>query len=139
MQDPDNRLSGFPLTVHYIDGRCWRLASNASYRTAAGLLSTVRTGFVFDWASVPRIFWHIFPPAGLRGQPYGIASMFHDWLYVHQRIAGRAITRLEADALFLEIMLYTGVNRHVAAILYRAVRIGGWYAWRRNADAIAPA
>ena len=122
-----------PLTVCYLDGWQWRLAADVSYRSEAGAVSTVRKDFVFDWASVPRWLRGWLPAAGLKGQPYGMAALWHDWLYVHQEIAGVAITREQADALFLEIMLYCGVCRPRAWVLWSGVRLGGWWAWRRAA------
>ena len=127
--DPDHRFTGLPLRVEYINGVTWRLVDCVSYTTMAGELSTVRTGFEFDFASVPRPLWWLLPPAGIGGNPYGIAAMFHDWLYSHKQIYGRNIKRNEADDLFLEIMLYTGVNTFVAHVMWSQVRMWGWVVW----------
>ena len=119
------RFTGWPLTVEYVDGRRWRVHQDIAYRTAAGEVSTVRAGFVFDFASIPRLFWPLIPPAGDGRNLYGLAAAWHDWLCVHRKIGGRPITRKEADALFLEIMLYVGVRRRLARVMYRAVRLFG--------------
>ena len=132
MPDPDNRFTGLPVSVSYIDGRTWRLTHDASYRTVAGPVSTVQAGFEFDWASVPWWLWGICPPAGLQGQPYGLAAMWHDWLYRHHAINGVAIERKVADDLFLEIMLYVGVSRWRARVMWMAVRGFGWAAWKND-------
>ena len=121
-----SRFTGWPLTVEFIDGRRWRVHQDISYRTAAGEVSTVRAGFVFDFASIPKILWPLVPPAGDGHNLYGLAAVWHDWLYVHRQIGGRAITRREADALFLEIMLYVGVRPLLARAMYPAVRVVGW-------------
>lgn len=86
-------------------------------------MSTVRTGFEFDFASVPRIFWVLLPPTGLPDQPYGIAALIHDWLCRHRAIAGQPITRAECDRVFREVMEYVGVNKRIAATMYWAVRL----------------
>jgi hypothetical protein len=128
---PDlSRFDGLPLLVEYVDGRRWRIARDVSYRTKAGEVSTVRAGFEFDFASIPRLFWPLFPPAGDGRNLYGLAAVWHDWLYTHQRIGGRSIARAEADALFLEIMFHIGVRPWLARAMYRAVRVGGALAWR---------
>ena len=141
VSDPERRFEGLPVLVEYIDGRRWRLARNCSYRLhdgyLAGRVSTVRTGFVFDWASIPRVFWRLLPPAGLSGEPYGLAALWHDWFYVHQTIHGVPVTRSEADAAFLEIMLYVGVAPWRARLMWSAVRTGGWISWNSRARELA--
>ena len=120
--DPDYRFTGLPLRVEHIDGPKWELVREVTYRTEAGELSTVREGFQFDFASVPRALWWLYPPTGTKGNPYGIAALVHDWLLVHHKIGGRAITRKEADDIFLEVMLYTGCRKTLAYTLWMAVR-----------------
>jgi hypothetical protein len=133
-----SRFSGGRLTFGYLDGRRWMVPRDYSYELRDGRVSTVRAGFIFDFASVPRLLWRLLPPAGLAKNPYGLASTWHDWLYRHGRIAGQAISRFEADHVFLEIMRHCGVSRVVARTIYDGVRLGGWWTWRRarKADAI---
>ena len=130
--DPDNRFAGLPLSVQYVDGRTWVVASDVSYRMTDGTISTVRAGFDIDFASIPRWLWSVAPPAGDNHQPYGLAALWHDWLYRHKQINGRPITRKQADDLFLEIMLYVGVRTCLAWAMYGAVRAFGWILWNRR-------
>lgn len=127
------RFRGLPLTVCYIDGRRWRLACDAAYLIHggrfAGSVSTVRAGFIYDWASIPRCFWAIFPAAGDGSNRYGIAALWHDWAYEHGQIAGQPCERRDADDLFYEIMLYVGVRPRLARLMWWAVRVGGWRGW----------
>ena len=120
--DPDYRFTGLPLRVEHIDGPKWELVREVTYRTEAGELSTVREGFQFDFASVPRLLWFLYPPQGTKGNPYGIAALIHDWLLTHHKIGGRKITRKEADGIFLEILLYTGCRKTLAYTMWMAVR-----------------
>jgi len=133
VSDADRRFTGMPVHTIYVDGRQWELRRNVSYRIHdgffAGAVTTVREGFVFDWASIPRLFWMILPPAGLTGNPYGIAALFHDWICRHKKIGGQPCTRYDADRVFLEIMLYIGVHPIIAQTMYRAVRMAGWMPW----------
>jgi len=122
VDDPDYRFTGLPLRVEHIDGPKWELVREVTYRTMAGELSTVRQGFEFDFASVPRAFWWLYPPTGTKGNPYGIAALIHDWLLIHHKIGGRKITRKEADDIFLEIMLYTRCRKSLAYTMWAAVR-----------------
>lgn len=91
----------------------------------------VEAGFDTDYASVPRLFWSLYPPDG----SYTPAAVIHDALYFYQCApAGnpRWITRAEADRVFLEAMTALGVPALRRRLLYTAVRAGGWLAWRRN-------
>jgi hypothetical protein len=130
--DPEERFRGLPMLVEYIDGRLWRLARDVAYRERSGIWTTIRKGFDFDWASVPWFLWPFCPPAGLHGQPYGLAAAWHDWLYLHQAMDGVPVSRQRADALFLEIMLYVGGDAWRARAMWAAVRVCGWWAWRRG-------
>jgi hypothetical protein len=130
--DPESRFAGMPIEVEYIDGIEWKLKGDVSYLTMVGETSTVKAGFVYDFASIPRWLFWLYPPAGDGSNCYGVAATFHDWLYAHRKIGGREITRKEADDLFKEIMLYIGVSEHIAALMYRAVRMFGWMPWGRR-------
>jgi hypothetical protein len=83
----------------------------------------IPSGFVTDFASVPRIFWRVFPPLG----PWAPAAVAHDLLYARGEVA-----RKEADRRFYGAMRLTGVPWLSATILYLGVRVGGWYAWRQH-------
>ena len=135
--DPEGRFAGLVHggveTITTAGGEVM-LDAAVSYRTAAGVISTVKEGFVFDWASIPLAFTWYIPPAGDGKNCYGIAALFHDWLYCHRKIGGRAVTRAECDGLFLEIMLYVGVTGWLARTMWAAVRAGGWLPWWRRAD-----
>jgi hypothetical protein len=136
--DPECRFSG-PLRVDYINGDEWELAENISYRTKGGEIATARKGFRFDFASIPFFLQWLYPKAGDGTHPYGIGSLFHDWLYCHRKIGGRIITRIEADDLFYEINRYVGIVRWTAGRMYRAVRAFGWIPWnRRKPEDIIP-
>lgn len=130
--DPEKRFTGLPLAVEFIDGVNWRLSHSLSYRTKAYEISTVRACFIFDFASIPRFLAWLYPSAGDGESLYGLASLWHDWLYCHRKIGGRTIKRVEADNLFYEIMRYAGVSWWTAGRMYRAVRIFGWISWGRR-------
>jgi len=131
--DPEGRFTGLPLRVEYVDGSKWVLEHPVSYKTKTGETSTVKRGFVFDFASVPRPLWWLYPPAGTQGNPYGLAALFHDWLCAHRKIGGRAITFSEANNIFLEIMLYLGVRKSMAYVMYWAVQSPwGWWLWKKR-------
>ncbi|MEA3346671.1 MAG: DUF1353 domain-containing protein [Candidatus Auribacterota bacterium] len=111
------------------DGRTWVLRKKFSYdvgREGSGETIKVSVGFVTDFASVPRVFWWIFPKWG----KYGNATVIHDYLYWTQQ---EKYSRKRADEIFLEGMRDAlGVSTIKAYLLYYFVRAGGWMAWRKN-------
>jgi hypothetical protein len=137
--DPCRRFTGLPVLTAYIDGDTWRLVRDVTYRVCegphAGKTLTMRSGFVFDWASTPSLLWFCLPKAGKKGNPYGIAALIHDWLYRHRAIAGQPITRAEADEVFLEVLRYLGVHNWFARMMWSGVRVGGWLFWKSGAAA----
>lgn len=84
---------------------------------------TVEAGFDTDYASVPRLFWAIYPPDG----SYTEAAIVHDYLYWFQ-----PCTRAQADGVFMEGMTALGLPWARRQLLYRSVRAGGWIAWKNN-------
>lgn len=80
-------------------------------------------GYRFDLASVPRAFWAFVAPFELGY----IAPLVHDRLYTHGNRA--RISRLEADRIFLDLMIREGIPPRRAKLAYRAVRIGGGMFW----------
>lgn len=77
----------------------------------------VPAGFKTDFASVPRIFWPIFPPDG----PHAKAAVVHDMLYQTRGLHGE-YTREECDEIFADAMTLLGVQSWRAWVMYRAVR-----------------
>ena len=108
------------------DGRRWRLVKQFSYHIGSEHsrnVVTVPKDFVTDFASIPWMFWTFLPYWG----KYGKAAVIHDFLYqTHRR------TRKEADNIFYEAMLVSGTKEWKATVMYWAVRVFGWLAWRRR-------
>lgn len=88
--------------------------------------------YVFDGASIPRPFWRV---VGSPWGPYRDAAAVHDYLYSHGHKAYPEVTRKQADKYFRQIMLEVGIGKTLAAIMYRAVRVGGWRGWNRARNA----
>jgi len=83
----------------------------------------VRTGFMTDFASIPRLLWIFLPRWG----KYGNAAVVHDWLYWTQKRP-----RKDADGIMLEGMAVLKVPAWQKYSIYIAVRAFGWLAWKRN-------
>lgn len=84
----------------------------------------VPTGFVTDFASIPRIFWSALPPDG----PYTYAAIIHDYLYWKQ-----SRPREEADLILKYAMEDFKIDAVTVGAIYGAVRLEGQSAWDGNA------
>jgi hypothetical protein len=94
---------------------------------------TVPSGFVYDRASIPRIFWVLMDKDSLSN----VAPLFHDFLY---RNGGKppknlvfpyhTFTREDTDNLFFELMTKCGVETWRRQAAYKAVRNFSGFAWQ---------
>lgn len=99
------------------------LYNDLVYYTSAKERICVPINTYTDFASIPRIFWNIFPPTGT----YAIAAVIHDYLYEQQGI--EKYSRKDCDNIFLEAMHANGVSITARYIMYWMVRLFGKWAW----------
>lgn len=79
---------------------------------------TVPDGYVTDGASVPRVFWSVFPP---NRPEYLSAAVLHDYLTDLAKIG--QITFKVADDAFKGALCELGVSRWKVWVLYASVRV----------------
>lgn len=77
----------------------------------------VPKGFLTDGASVPRVFWSIFPPWGV----YGQAAIIHDYLLETKRL-----TR-DGNSPPPELL-----PQEIDKIFYGAMKVAGTPVWKRS-------
>lgn len=108
-----------PAKLELLPDNQWRLLSSFIYYTGDidnRNFIEVPEGFITDLASVPRIFWPIFPPNG----NYAKAAIIHDYLYVN------AINSKQyADNIFYEAMGVLNVPYIRKILIYYAVKLFG--------------
>jgi Protein of unknown function (DUF1353) len=97
-----------------------RLEHYVTVATSKGTI-TIPTGFLSDGLSIPSPFRPLVGPS--TGRAF-IAGLLHDWLYSRGSTAHYAMTRKEADDLFLEVMHNLGIGFR-RNLIYRAVRLFG--------------
>jgi len=85
----------------------------------------VPSGFVTDFASIPRRLQGFIPKLG----PHLCPAIVHDYLYAEQ-----ICTRAQADAIFLEMMKDLGVSLATRRMMYWSVRLFGGSPWEENRD-----
>lgn len=111
-----------PLIIEFdYEGNChkpYRLYEPFSYYTDLLPLVTVidvPSGYRTDFASIPRLFWRVLPPAG----KYGKAAVIHDWLC---DVDPKICDHLRAADVFNEAMSVLGVGRFKRFIMVQAVK-----------------
>ncbi len=121
-----------PVVTYIGPGNRWRLEEAYEYQDGAHAI-TVPAGFIFDLASIPRVFWWLISPFELSIA----APLLHDFLYANEGDPPegsidppRIYTRKEADLLFRTIMEIEGVPSWRRSTAYWAVRSFGWIGWR---------
>lgn len=95
---------------------CWVVEENVKLAIENKIV-TVPRGFRSDLASVPRLFWSIYPPFG----KYGEAAIVHDYLYKN-----RVFSRRKCDKYFLLLMKRAKVSVITRYFFYLSVRLFGW-------------
>ena len=79
----------------------------------------LNSGFNWNGASTPSAFWFVIGEP--TEQKFALASLIHDYLYMMR--ADRAL----ADSTFRELLDWAGVNGRRVALMWLAVRAGGWW------------
>jgi hypothetical protein len=83
----------------------------------------VKAGSKSDGASIPRIFWVIYPPFGR----YWIEAFTHDFLYKYTNW-----TEKQCDQWLLRAILAAGINKFTCYAFYCALRAFGFLAFRAD-------
>lgn len=114
------------------NGREYKVTQDYYYRYKDEWL-IVPKGFITDFASIPRVFWNIYPPTGI----YMPAALLHDFHYACELksplpYAKDMDTRYWCDCLFYDVMKDCGCNWFTRTVMYRAVRDWGWIVWNSS-------
>lgn len=131
-------MAGFltELELRYLNGKKWEILAPFEYCVGAPdgwPIVVIPSGFITDFASIPRIFWNILPPTG----KYGKAAVVHDWLYRYPKLqfikGGKLvpITKELCDDIFDEAMGVLGVGIVTKSILFYGVHYFGGWTWRK--------
>ena len=111
------------LELEIIDSDLFILLKDKSVESL-GYKITVKKGFDFDAASIPKWLWSIYG-SPLNGN-YVVASLIHDGLYASQKLS-----RELSDKIFLDLMKQHEVGYIKRQTMYYAVRMAGWYSWEQ--------
>lgn len=112
-----------PLIIKKVGSQLWELHEDLIFKSDKypGLFIAPK-GFVTNFASIPRIFWTIYPPVG----NYDAAAVIHDGGYSHILTTKDGIkintVKHVIDNIFYECLRVCKVNRFNAKLMYMLVR-----------------
>ena len=92
-----------------------------------GCRVTIKKGFDFDGASIPKWLWSIYG-SPLNGN-YVVASLIHDGLYASQKVSKKI-----SDKIFLDIMKQSNVGYIKRTSMYLAVTMFGGKDWKEASE-----
>jgi hypothetical protein len=111
MSHDDNKV-----ILRAISDKDWVLIQHLDF-VIFGKRWLVPEGFETDLASVPRLFWSVYPQHTMKYTP---PAILHDFLY-----AGQIVPRKQADEIFLEAMRQHGVSWFTRNFFYQLCRMFG--------------
>ena len=82
---------------------------------------TIKKNFIYDGASIPKIFWSII--GGAFHPDFQKAALLHDYMY------RESLGKDKADFYFYEILRHCGVSKIKAKLMYLAVHWFGLKAY----------
>ena len=114
------------LKVNIVDDNVFILFEDVVVESL-GYSITVKKGFDFDGASIPKWLWSIYG-SPLNGN-YVVASLIHDGLKKKKKVSKSA-----ADKIFLDIMKQSNVGYIKRTSMYLAVKMFGGKDWKEASE-----
>ena len=114
------------LKVNIVDDNVFILFEDVAVESL-GYSITVKKGFDFDGASIPKWLWSIYG-SPLNGN-YVVASLIHDGLYASQKV-----TKSVSDKIFLDVMKQSNVGYIKRTSMYLAVKMFGGKDWKEASE-----
>lgn len=111
----------------YVDGDkddCFKIYKNINYTLTNGKKIVIPKGMETDFATIPRLFWRMFPP---HLKKYRRASVVHDYLYVTKT---EITSRSYADAEFRRILIRDKTPIFVAWLFWLTIKLFGNKRWK---------
>ena len=122
------RFSG-PLDTRKLEGNNYLLLQAFHYHVGSlesEEIITVPKGFISDGATIPRFLW---PVIGHPMDHYAQAAFLHD--YICRELRDR-YNRKEGEVIMLEAMKVLGIPFWKRRIMYRGLRMFGWFLYNRK-------
>ena len=109
------------IVIKYLDFNVWELKKELVVLNPIDNLQTIVVPYNFktDLASIPRVFWALFPPFG----KYIRASIVHDYLIS----ISTSKDNTHAHKIFYQLMIHDEVNPFIAWTFYHLVSFKDFY------------
>lgn len=121
-------LKDFDITIHIKSG-CWNGRDWVLQKSIDCIINgkelTIPAGFVTDCGSIPRIFRSQLDRMGKSLR----AFVLHDYIY---RTRSVKISRSVADTALRILSIADGESFAAAKWIYRGVRIGGYFSYKKR-------
>jgi hypothetical protein len=112
------------VVLEELNNGSWKLQDDFSYYNDF-IQVTVKSSFITDGASIPKIFWSIV------GNPLSNdllkPAIIHDGLYTLMQLP-----RDKCDTLLKEMLLFNGTSKVKANLVYIVVRTFGGSHWKKD-------
>lgn len=144
-----NRSVFMRLLIWLFESRKFELAENWFFKLGDGTELVLHKGFVFDGASIPRLFWFLLSPVGLLLLP----GLLHDYGYKYDLIwkkeddgqlteYWKGAGQKHWDHFFRDVGRQVNGLALVDTVAWLALRLFGFFAWnghrRDNAAPVKP-
>jgi len=131
------------ITRRLSDGLNWDVERQFDFyigELGSNVFSRVHKGFTTNLASIPRLARLFVPKTGKHDQAATLHDQGYEYRVIFIRQADGKIKAVEKDRaywdrVFYDALLVLGVRKTRAWLMYRAVRMGGWVAWRKSSKA----
>lgn len=110
-------MTGTPLLLERLGDRHWRVSRPFTVLVDDHMI-VIPAGTETNLASIPRIFWRIWPPVG----PWDEAAVVHDYLW------DRDGPNAQANRIFRRLLKQSGNNLVRRWVFWLVVTLGMW--WR---------
>ena len=124
------------IYVWLTESRKWRVVEDYFFYVPwLGTTLKIPEDFVFDGASIPRIFWNLLTPTGI----FFIPGLFHDFGYTYNYyldVNGDKIFlgagRKFFDKQFGKLGVFINEMKFLDKVAFIALRGFGFFAWRKH-------
>ena len=118
-----------PLDTRKLPKGKYELLAHFEYHVGAensDEIIKVPKGFVCDGATIPKFLWLVI---GHPMDAYAQAAFLHDYICKHLR---DKYNRKQGEQIMLEAMKVLGISLWKRRIIYRGLRLFGWYCWNKK-------
>ena len=138
----DTKDAGYlkALWIWLFTVRRWLLTEDWHFTLKSGREIKVPSGFIFDGASVPKIFWFLLSPTGILLIPGILHDYAYKFGYLIVEIGDGETRRIWRDRdywdrFFREVAITVNGFRFINWVAYFALKYFGWVAWNKHRKA----